>query len=112
MVYPGPDYNKVLVERQLDYQLAPDGDPEKPPKNAPKDWWLRIGILAGVVIGAVVGAIIGNKYYYLSPGSVLLLGLVVGAVVGGIVGAICGIIGAYTYKALVKGRSSRKPSKR
>ena len=110
MVYPGPDYNKALVDRYLDYKLAPDGDPEKPPKNAPKDWWIRIGLLVGVVIGAVIGALVGNRFAYLSSGSVLLVGLVLGVLLGGILGTICGIIGASVYSVLMKCRRRRKTS--
>lgn len=72
----GPDNFKVAYDRYLDHELAPDGDPEKPPKKAPRDWWLRIGILAGAVAGGTTGAVIGNSYQAQSQsnGSTLLLG--------------------------------------
>jgi|WetSurMetagenome_2_1015567.scaffolds.fasta_scaffold791583_1 uncharacterized membrane protein len=110
MVYPGPDYNRVLVEKYLDNKLAPDGDPEKPPRHAPRNWWLRIGLLAGMVVGAVVGAIIGNRFYYVSSGSELLVGLVVGLVLGGILGTICGLIGEYLYNIFSKNHAPHHPS--
>ncbi len=110
MVYPGPDYNRVLVEKYLDQKLSPDGDPEKPPRRAPHNWWICIGLLAGVIVGAVVGAIIGNRFSYVSSGSLVLVGLVVGLVLGGILGTICGLIGEYFYNIFSKNHTPRHPS--
>ncbi len=100
LIAEGPDYDRVAYEHYLDMKLAPDGDPEKPPTKAPKDWWVRIGILAGVVAGAVPGAVIGARHRELSPGDVMLVGMFVGGIIGLVVGAICGVVGSYIYSRL------------
>ena len=101
------DFDKRRVEWELENKLAPDGDPERPPKNAPKDKWLRIGILAGLIVGAVAGTLVGWRLRYLSSGDVALLGLFIGGIGGVIIGAIFGLAASSAYRAMVRKHSSQ-----
>ena len=100
------DADKRRVEWELENKLVPDSDPERPPMNAPKDKWLRIGQLVGVIAGAVAVAVIGSRYSYVSPGSTLLVGLVLGAIAGGVIGTIVGVVVSYMKSGSVRKHSS------
>ncbi len=53
------DADRRRVEWDLENRQAPDEDQEKPPKDGPKNKWLRAGILVGLIVGALAGAVIG-----------------------------------------------------